>query len=72
MYLNYTLFLKNIKYIDMKQSKDQIEILKSKLQKIKDISYGSIQRDGSNPDWAMVNNLAHECKNILEYKIKTP
>tara|TARA_B110000211_G_C14018059_1_gene526270 strand:- start:342 stop:560 length:219 start_codon:yes stop_codon:yes gene_type:complete len=72
MYLNYTLFLKNIKYIDMKQSKDQIEILKSKLQKIKDISYGSIQRDEPNPDWAMVNNLAHECKNILEYKIKTP
>ena len=35
MYLNYTLFLKNIKYIDMPENKDQIEALKNNLQRLK-------------------------------------
>ena len=50
----------------------QIEALKNNLQKIKDVSYESIQKNGPNTDWVIVNKLAHECQKILENKIKTP
>lgn len=52
-------------------NKDQINSLKDKLQKIKDLSYSSIEKSGPNTDWVIVNNLAHECQKIVEYKIKT-
>lgn len=50
----------------------QIEALKNNLQKIKDISYESIQKNGPSTNWVIINKLAHECQKILDHKIKTP
>ena len=56
----------------MPENKDQIEALKNNLQKIKDISYESIQKNGPSTNWVIINKLAHECQKILDHKIKTP